>query len=138
MDRGRNPKRKKWEKEQMILAVKAVQAGTMAYKSPAKQFGVPKSTVERYVKNSEPSLDDLVNVLLGRRLILTWENKKELVEYCVEMDKQFYGLRKHDIEIMAFQLDISNGKNTHCLKKTEAAGKKWMASFLKLINCCLR
>ncbi|KAJ8896549.1 hypothetical protein PR048_001893 [Dryococelus australis] len=40
IDRGRNLKRKKWDKEQMIL-VKDVQAGTMGYKSA-------KSTVERY------------------------------------------------------------------------------------------
>ncbi|KAJ8868241.1 hypothetical protein PR048_029757 [Dryococelus australis] len=95
MDRDRNPKRNKWDKEQMILAVKT-------------QFGVPKGTVERYVKNTESSLDDLVDVLLGRRPILNWALKKELVEYCVQMDKRFYGLRKHDIKRMAFQLAIAN------------------------------
>ncbi|KAJ8868283.1 hypothetical protein PR048_029799 [Dryococelus australis] len=87
---------KKCDKEQIILVFKAVQADTMVYKFAAKQFGVPKGTVERYVKNTESSLNDLVNVPLERRPILIWELEKEHVEYCVEIDKRFYVLRKHD------------------------------------------
>ena len=131
MGDGPSNKRKTWNKHQMIAAVNAVRAGNMGYKLAAKQFGIPKGTLERYVKKREMSADELVSVPLGRKTVLGADLEKELVQYCIEMDARFYGLRRRDIKSMAFQLAIRNGIQHPFSVKNKTAGKKWLASFLK-------
>ncbi|KAL3268327.1 hypothetical protein HHI36_016894 [Cryptolaemus montrouzieri] len=43
-------KRKTWDHAAMIQAVNAVRRKEIGYLRAAKQFGVPKGTLERYVK----------------------------------------------------------------------------------------
>ncbi|KAJ8869312.1 hypothetical protein PR048_030886 [Dryococelus australis] len=122
----------KSHKEEMglIRAVNVVQAGDTGYKSAAKQFGVPYSTVERYVKNSESRPDNLVNVPLGKWSVLSRGLKNELVEYCVEMYKRFYWLRKHDIKRMVFQQEIANYiKHPFSKKKINHLGRNGLLLF---------
>ncbi|KAJ4451750.1 hypothetical protein ANN_03221 [Periplaneta americana] len=51
----------------MARAAKCVRAGELGYKLAARQFGVPKGTLERYVRAKDKPIDDLVNVSLGRK-----------------------------------------------------------------------
>ena len=79
----------------------------MGYLKAPKEYGVPKRTLERYVKKEgEPST--LVYTPLGRRPVLSEALEIELKNYCIEMDKRLYGLRLKDIKYMAFQLAIKN------------------------------
>ena len=58
------------------------------------------------MKDTSRSPEQPVNVHLGRITVLPRENK--LLEYCSTMDQRCYGLRRHDIEGIAFQLAIRN------------------------------
>lgn len=87
-------------------------------------------TLERYVKSNEVP-EKLVNVSLGRKTVLGEVLEAKLVQYCLNMDQKFYGLRKSDLRGMAFQLAKRNGIASPFNKETSAAGLKWMRAFLK-------
>ena len=92
---------------------------------------MPKLTLERYVEDTLRSPEELVNVHLGRRTVLPSEVENKFVEYCITMNRRYYGLRRQDIKGVAFQLAIRNGLKHPFNQDTYAAGKKWLRSFLK-------
>jgi hypothetical protein len=122
--------RKIWDKEKMIRAARSVRAGQMGYKRAAKQFIEPKGILERYVKDNTKSLEELVQVHLGRWLFLPDHIERELVKYCIEMDARYYALRRNDVKRMAFQLAIRHGIQHPFSLQRKSAGKNCE----KLIN----
>lgn len=123
-------KRKKWDKQSMLDAVKAVKDKVMGYQKASNQFNVPKSTLRDYVKNVNKNPEELVNVKLGRRTTLSKEMETELVTYCLEMDKRFYGLTSSDLRRIAFQLALRNNLAHPFSREKGTAGKKWLRRFL--------
>jgi hypothetical protein len=94
----------------------------MGYLRASKYFSVPTGTLEKYVKDTSHSPDELVDVHLGRRTVLPSELENKLVvQYCITMDQRYYELRCQDIKRMAFQLAIRNGLNH--LQEKIAAGR---------------
>ncbi|CAH1992525.1 unnamed protein product [Acanthoscelides obtectus] len=122
-------KRKQWDKEAMVRAVQAVKNKEMGYQKASQIFQVPKGTIEMYVKDAR-SVHELVSTSLGRKPALTCEMEKMLAEYCIQMEKKFYGLRRQDVKHMAFQLAIRNGLRHPFSQRTGSAGKKWLRGFL--------
>jgi hypothetical protein len=128
-------KRKNWSKEAMCRAVRVVRSGDTGYLRASKYFSVPRGTLERYVKDTSRSSEDLVNVHLGRRTVLPSELENKVLEYCIIMDQRHYGLRRQDIKRMAFHLAIRNGlKNSHLTKKDQQLGGNGFDPFLKGIQ----
>jgi len=115
----------------MCRAVRVVRSGEMGYLKASKYFSVPRGTLERYVKDTYGSPEELVNVRLGRRTVLPSDLEDKLVEYCITLDQRYYGLRRQDIKSMAFQLAIRNGLQHPFNQEKSTAGKKWLRSFLK-------
>jgi hypothetical protein len=76
-------KRKNWSKEAMCRAVRVVRSGDTGYLRASKYFFVPRGTLERYVKNTSRSPEELVNVHLERRTVLLSELENKLSEYCI-------------------------------------------------------
>ncbi|KAI4453984.1 hypothetical protein MML48_scaffold00007257 [Holotrichia oblita] len=129
---NRKQQRKKWNAEAMLAAISAVKNNEMGYLLASKTFNVPKSTLEDYVKNkSRKSPEEMIRTNLGRPPVLPKDIEVDLVDYCVEMDKRFYGLRASDIRRLAFQLAIRNNLKHNFSQKEKTAGYKWMRSFLK-------
>jgi hypothetical protein len=95
----------------------------MGYKRVTKQLNVPKGILERYVKDNAKSLEELVQVNLGRRPILTDRMESDVVKYCIQMDTRYYGLRRNDVKRMAFQLAIRNGIQHPFSLQRKSAGK---------------
>jgi len=73
----------------------------MGYLRASKYFSVLRGTLERYVKDTSRSVEEIVNVNLVRT-VLPSELDNKLVEYCITMDQRYYGLRRHDIKHMLF------------------------------------
>jgi hypothetical protein len=61
---------------------------------------VPRGTLERYVKDTSRSPEELVDVHLGRRNVLPSELENKLVQYCITMNQRYYGLSCKDTEHM--------------------------------------
>ena len=116
-------KRKTWDKEKMIQAVNLVRAVTAANK-----FGVPRRTLRDYLKTDLPP-EKLVSTVLGRRPVFSADMEKLSSQYCVDMDNNFFGLRRSDVKSMAFQLAIKN--NTFHPFQNEEAGRKWFKGFMR-------
>jgi hypothetical protein len=111
----------------MCRAVRVVRSGDTGY----LKASVPRGTLERYVKDTSSSPEELVNVHLGRRTVLPCELENKLLEYSIVMEQRYYGLRRPDIKRMAFRLAIRNGLNHPFNQEKSEAGKKWLRSFLK-------
>jgi len=125
----RSKKRHTWDKSAMIKAIEDVRSGKCGYLLAAKKYKVPR-TLYRYAKDITLSLSKTVNVHLGRKPVLGAELEEKLVEYCIEMDSTFFGLRRRDIAArMAFELAIKN-KLPHPFYN-EQAGKFWLKGFLR-------
>ncbi|CAG5044458.1 unnamed protein product [Parnassius apollo] len=101
----------------------------MGYLKVTKHFGLPKRSLELYVKK-DANPEVLVKVHMGRAPALPDHLEAELEKYCKELDQQFYGLRLKDIKHMAFRFAIKNYlKHLFSLTK-ECAGKKWLRGFM--------
>ncbi|KAL4704585.1 hypothetical protein ACJJTC_017840 [Scirpophaga incertulas] len=78
-------KRKTWDHAAMIQAVNAVRRKEMGYLRAANQFGVPKGTLERYVKK-DVRAEDLMKSILesshrGRALLRSDNASKGILDY---------------------------------------------------------
>ncbi|KAJ4450503.1 hypothetical protein ANN_01930 [Periplaneta americana] len=89
------------------------------------------STLKDKVNSKEEDVDKLVSTKLGRKPVLPFELEDSLVSYCLEMEKRFFGLSAKDVKTMAFQLASLNGLKHPFSKNDEAAGWKWLHSFLR-------
>lgn len=127
---GQSVKRKSWDSEKMLQAVSAVKDGRMGYALASKTYGVPKSTLERYVK-SEDDTRTLVHKPLGRKPVFSATMERQLVDYLRHLDALYFGMRRSDVRRLAFQLAEKNDLPHRFNKEKRAAGKKWLRSFLK-------
>ncbi|XP_069669360.1 uncharacterized protein [Periplaneta americana] len=124
-------RRKTWDPQRMKEAILSVRSGQMGYLRAAKTYGVPKGTVEKYVKDRDKTPEDILKVRSGRKPVLPPELENMLVKYCLQMDERFFGLRVSDMKRMAFELAIRNGLQHPFSANKGSAGKKWFRLFLK-------
>lgn len=90
----------------------------MGYLKASRTYNVPKSTLEDYVKHgSSPDPP-------GRKPVLPLELEESLVNYCLEMDRRFFGLSTTDIKRLAYQLLLRNGVSHTFSQEKGLAGKK--------------
>lgn len=115
----------------MRKAVNSVKNKEMGLLKASKIYNVPRSTLKDYVKKDSSDLENVINVPLGRKPVLAPDIEGQLVNYCLIMEKSFYGLTMKDLKRMAFQLAIRNNiKHTFSIDK-KTAGRKWLRLFLK-------
>jgi hypothetical protein len=94
--------------EAMCRAVRFVKVETRVTEKLQNTFVCRELSLEKYVKHTSPSPEELVNVNLGRKTVLASELENKLVEYCIIVDQSYYGMRRQDIKSLAFQLAIRN------------------------------
>lgn len=79
----------------------------MGYKTAAVRYHVPRATLKDYVK-SELSAEECVKQTFGRKPTLSPALEKLLVQYCLEMEKSYYGMTLSYLPRMAYELAIRN------------------------------
>ena len=84
-----NTRCKRWSSEKMIMAIKKVRAKEMGLKKASRLYEVPKTSLKRYVLQTEKSPEEAVNSCLGRKPILPKELEKMLVDYLLRMERTF-------------------------------------------------
>jgi hypothetical protein len=77
-------KQRNWCKEAMCRAVRVVRSGEMGYLKTSKYFSVPRGNLERHVKDTSRSPEELVDVHLGRTVLLACLTK-EALEGCGDL-----------------------------------------------------
>lgn len=123
------PRRKIWNKQAMINAIIAVREKTMGLKKAVKVFSVPKTTLQRFVHQTEYSAEEIVEKKLGRKPVLPTNLEEQLVQYLLLMESKYYGLTRRDVKVMAFQLAVRNNVK-HPFGAKEEAGRAWLDHFL--------
>jgi hypothetical protein len=122
-------KRKSWDPKNMVAAVNAVRRNYMGLNKADKSFNVPRSTLKDYVKKGEHDVEKRVLGNLGRKPVLPPELGRELAKFCLNVEKNSFGLTTKAIRRMAFSLAIRNNSRHPFSEILECAGKKWLANF---------
>jgi hypothetical protein len=119
----RNYKRKSqqlsWSVSDLQAALSAVRGNGQSIRNAAIQYGIPRATFQRHLKNSIQSPGKL-----GRfRPVFDEQFESELVEHCLDMQKRFYGLGLKDCRKLAFDLAVKNNLTHPFLLSEKMAGK---------------
>ncbi|KAJ8953478.1 hypothetical protein NQ318_023599 [Aromia moschata] len=134
----RKTDRQSWSEEAMSRALESLRGGTCGYLKAAKQFNVPKSTLERRFKNKKKQAVHFSKQLGSRKLTFSRDLEAQLVEYTKNMESMMYGLTTRSIRSLAYQLAVRNNIVHHFNNETKLAGWHWLNSFLKRNKLSLR
>ncbi|KAF2904423.1 hypothetical protein ILUMI_01748, partial [Ignelater luminosus] len=115
-------------KENMIQAVTAVRSQNTGNLKIDKTFGVPRATLFRLCKK-DSGPDVVSRAKLGRKPALSNFLKRELVKYCLNIEKPFDGLTRKNVCDIAFQLARRNNIPNPLLLLRQPAGKDWLYHF---------
>jgi len=111
-------------------ATEAMRNKEMGSYKASRVFSVPKTTLQSYVKDRQESSSETIKTKLGRKQVLPCEAENDLAEYCLLLERKFFGLKMADVMRLAYQLAVRNGiKNQFC-KRNEKTGRKWLKIFL--------
>jgi len=87
---------------------------TGSYKA-FRVFNILQTTPQRYIKDRQKSSSEGITTKLGRKQVLPREAENDLAEYCLLLERKFFGLTMADIMHLAYQLAVRNGiKNQFC------------------------
>lgn len=129
LDISMSRKYSEWSKEDLVLAVNAVRQENIGVNKAAQRYGVPQTTLKRYLKNQKEG--PIVTKRSGRRPVFTEEMEKELVAHILKFEERFFGLTIKNVRKLAFDIAKMYGI-PHCFNvENGLAGKKWFYKFMK-------
>lgn len=114
----------------MKAAISAMRKNEMGSYKAARVFGVPQTTLERYVKGNK-SPDAVIQTTIGRKPVFPSELEEDLKNYCIQMEERFFGLSRKDVRQFAYQLAVRNDIENPFSKEKQQAGKTWLRNFLR-------
>ena len=116
--------------ENLNAAIDAIKGG-MSKKRASRQYGIPRTTLIKQMRQIERS-NSVCLPQLGRfRRVFTDEYENELVMHVVELQQCFYGIGLIDLRRIAFELAEQNGLAHTFSKSAKMAGEDWAAAFLR-------
>lgn len=129
----RKTNRQNWSTESMNEAVLSVVSGRIGFKKAAQQFGVPQTTLERYVQKKKKNEKDFkIDKTEGKfKSVFSTEQELELEKYLKDMEMRLFGLTMTDFRRLAYELAVKNNCAHRFNIDNEMAGKDWMECFLK-------
>ena len=127
----RKTARQSWAEDSMRQAIEAVRTREMGYQKASAQFAVPKSTLERRVKDINKRALGTLKILGSKQPVFNNAMETELSNYIQRMEERLFGLTTDDIKGLAFQLASRNGIPNPFNKEDERAGRDWLCGFLK-------
>ena len=125
----RHTDRQSWSETAMSNAIAAVNAGHMGTLKAAKQFGVPRTTVQRLAKQSNGPV--LVKKHLGSKIPVFPESmERELVDHIKALDERYFGFSTAELRKVAYQFAERNNIPHPFNDQKQEAGKDWLSTFL--------
>jgi len=122
----------KWNDLQLKLAVKAVKIDGMSKKQAAKVHGIPRPTLQDYLRRMEQSDDKGVGKLKnGRPTTLTEEQEEDLVQLIQTMADRLYGPSPKVVRETVFKFCEANRIEHRFNKDSKLAGIDWLNGFLR-------
>src|SRR6218665_1974304 len=93
----------------MASAIDEVRSGRLGYRSASKKYGVPRSTLERRVKNKNKIVKEVTKSLGSKQRIFSDAMEADLMRYILRMEELYFGLKLMDLRHMAYQIAEQNG-----------------------------
>lgn len=101
----------------------------MSTKKAAESHGVPRSTLQRYLKQCHED-GSVEKKTMGRRCVLSTEQEEELSSILTEMESRLYGLTTEDVRKVVYQFCEANNIAHNFNTEKKCAGRKWLQLFL--------
>ena len=114
----------------MQRALGAVRRGDMGINASAASYGVPKTTLLRHLKGQNKFANDDTK-FHGGVTTLPEDLENELVQYCLSMERRFFGIKIDELRRLAYDLAEANGIDHNFDKTKMLAGWKWYYGFMK-------
>jgi helix-turn-helix, Psq domain len=111
------------------MAVTAVFINHVSKKKAASMYGIPRSTLQRYIKECEGD-GGVEKKDRGRQTTLTKEQESELCSVLLDMERRLYGLRPQCVRKIVYQYCVENNIPHTFSDEDKSAGKKWLRLFL--------
>jgi hypothetical protein len=68
---------------------------------------------------------------LGRNHVFACEVENNLAEYCLLIERKFFGLTMADVMRIGYQPDVRNGMKNQFCNRNEKTERKWLRNFLR-------
>ena len=105
----RKTNRGSWDEESMLKAIEAVKTHQCGTLKASKIYGVPRSTLQRRVREkNEPQSSGAGKYLGGYTTVFSPEFEQELVGYLHELEVTFHGYTRKDLCSFAYELAEKN------------------------------
>lgn len=120
--------RQRWTKVNLTSAMRAVNHDGVSVKRAAKEHGIPRQTLVRYLKLAP---QQKVRLAGSYSTVFSEEEEAELVQHILKLEVSFYGVTAREVRSLAFQLAEKNGKTHPFSKEKQLAGVDWLIGFRK-------
>lgn len=114
----------------MKKAVRAVIVEHSSHKKAARQYGVPRSSLIRYLKKAR-SEDSSIERNIGRPCVLTFEQENDLSRVIQSMESRLFGLTLTDVRKLVYLYCQKNRIPNNFSETFGMAGRAWMEGFRK-------
>src|SRR6218665_1651741 len=104
----RKTERQNWNVEAMASAIDEARSGRLGYRSASKKYGVPRSTLERRVKNKNKIAIEVTKSLGSKQRIFPDAMEADFMLYILRMEELYFGLTLMDLRQIAEQNGIPN------------------------------
>ena len=110
----------------MKLAVQAVLVNKYSHKRAAKQYGVPRSSLIRYLHKVRTG-DGGIDRSIGRPCVLSEQQENDLSHVIMSMESRLFGLTLTDVRKLVYLYCIKQGIRISFSEKSAMAGRAgWM------------
>ena len=123
----RTTSRASYSEDTLKTVIEKVKSGVLSKRQAFLQYGIPRSTLAKRMKNIEHTPTSL-----GRfKRVFDPTQEDEICHHAIEMQRRFYGLSLHDLRSLAYQLAERNGIDHPFSKEHKLAGKDWALAYIK-------
>jgi len=126
----KRPKYAQWQNRQLQRAVNAVLVYHWSKKRAAKEYGIPKATLQRYMNNCMTD-GGVSKKVMGRPAVLTSEQEEELSGVIQDMERRMYGLTPESVRKLVYTFCEKNNIEHSFNRERQSAGKKWLKLFFE-------
>jgi hypothetical protein len=103
---------------------------TNCHKKAVKDFGVPRSSLIRYLENVDAD-DGSIERLIGRPCVLSEEQENDLSATIQNMEARLFGLSLMEVRKLVYSYCKKHNVINTFSEKSEMAGRTWMTGFRK-------
>uniref|UniRef100_A0A8C4QH01 HTH psq-type domain-containing protein n=1 Tax=Eptatretus burgeri TaxID=7764 RepID=A0A8C4QH01_EPTBU len=112
-------------------AISAINQNEMGYLKASYQFNIPKTTLQRHVKDLNNSGTESKKVLGHCRTVFTMEQEQHIVDHVLDMESRLHEITTQDVRYIAFHMAERNYIAHPFNKNVGLAGEDWLKGFQK-------